>query len=201
MFLNFTFPTVVDGMPLVLINGNSYNVSDSAYPTLFHVQENPSWKPTTPGEQRNLMTIPDSVRGKQVRLVLRTVSATDGGAHPFHAHGREFKVLAVGTGEFSQEDLDNVTDDDERNAVTRDTVVVPKLGWVITQFEANNPGVWAFHCHIGEFPFGSALTCYRSVLFAALHVGNGMLGQIIELPQAISEEIVIPAELKDMCLN
>lgn len=96
------------------------------------------------------MTIPDSVRGKQVRLVLNTISAPFGGGHPFHAHGRGFKVLATGVGNFTQQDLDNVTEEDVVNAITRDTVVVPKLGWVITQFEAKNPGVWAFHCHIGK---------------------------------------------------
>lgn len=59
-------------------------------------------------------------------------------------------MLAVGDGDITQEDLDNVTDEDVKNAITRDTVVVPRRGWVITQFEAINPGVWAFHCHIGE---------------------------------------------------
>lgn len=150
MYLNFTFPSIINNVPEILINGNHYNVSDDAYPTLFHVQENPSWKPTVEGEQRNLLTIPDSVRNKQVRLVLRTITAPGGGGHPFHAHGRGFKVLAIGSGNFTQSVLDNITDDDVKNAISRDTVVVPRLGYVVTQFEANNPGVWAMHCHIGE---------------------------------------------------
>jgi len=181
MFLNFTFPTVINGMPELLVNGNIFNVSDDAYPTLFHVQEDPSWKQTEPGEQRNIITIPDSLRGKQIRLVLRSEHARDGSGHPFHSHGRGFKVLGTGSGNFTQQDLDNVTTDDIINAITRDTVIVPKSGWVITQFEANNPGVWAFHCHIGW------------------HLGNGMVGQIVELPGAISKEIKIPQEMKDTC--
>jgi hypothetical protein len=133
MFLNFTFPTIVNGVPKVLVNGNSFNVSDDAYPTLFHVQEDPSWKQTEPGEQRNIIAIPDSLRGKQIRLVLRSEHARDGSGHPFHAHGRGFKVLASGSGNFTQQDLDNVTTGDVINAITRDTVIVPKSGWVITQ--------------------------------------------------------------------
>jgi FtsP/CotA-like multicopper oxidase with cupredoxin domain len=180
MFLNFTFPGLFDGLPAVLINGQSFNVSDDAYPTLFHIQENPNWKPTEPGEQRNIFTIPDSLRGKQIRLVIRSVAARDGGGHPFHSHGRGSKVLATGSSEFTQEDLDNITADDVLNAITRDTVIVPRNGWVITQFEAKNPGVWGLHCHI------------------AWHV-NLMVGQIVELPQAISEEIKIPQKMKDAC--
>jgi hypothetical protein len=133
MFLNFTFPSMVDDMPMVLINGNQYNVSDDAYPTLFAVQENSSWVPTVPGEQRNLITIPDSVRGKQVRLVLRSEPARDGGGHPFHAHGRGFKVLAVGNTSFTPDVLDSITKEQVLNAISRDTVVVPRSGYVVTQ--------------------------------------------------------------------
>lgn len=30
----------------------------------------------------------------------------------------------------------------------RDTVQVPENGYVVIKFLADNPGVWAFHCHI-----------------------------------------------------
>jgi len=133
MFLNFTFPTMIDGVPRLLVNGQDFNVSDNAYPTLFHVQEDPSWKESIPGEQRNILTIPDSLRGKQIQLVIRSEPTNLGAGHPFHAHGRGYKIIATGTGNFTQQDLDNVTPDDVQNAITRDTVIVPKSGWVITQ--------------------------------------------------------------------
>jgi len=180
LFVNYTFPTVIAGFPVILVDGTAYNVTDDAYPTLFHIQENPAWRPTLP-EQRNLLFIPDSVRGQQVRLVLSSAPARDGGGHPFHTHGRGLKILAVGNGNVTQADLDSVTDKDVINAITRDTVVIPKDGWAITQFTAENPGVWAIHCHIGW------------------HLAGGLVSQTVELPNAIASEITIPQVLKDMC--
>jgi Multicopper oxidase len=134
MFLNYTFPTIIGGVPEVLMNGNHYNVSDFAYPTLFNFNENPSWKPTVPGEERNLLVIPDSLLGKEIRLILHSFPARDGKNHPFHRHGGGFKVLASGTSQITQADLDKITADDVLTAVERDTVVVPKDGWVATQY-------------------------------------------------------------------
>jgi Multicopper oxidase len=134
LFLNYTFPSIVNGLPEILMNGNQYHVSDFAYPTLFAYNENPSWTPTTPGEQRNLMVIPDSMRGKEIRLVLHSLPARDGRNHPFHRHGGGFKVLRSGASQITQADLDGITTDDVLTAVDRDTVVVPKDGWVVTQY-------------------------------------------------------------------
>ena len=133
LFVNYTFPTIINGLPVIEVDGTAYNVTDDAYPTLFAIQENPAWRPTLPGEQRNLLFIPDSVRGKQVRLVLSSLPARDGGGHPFHTHGRGYKILAVGNGNITQADLDSVSNTTVADAITRDTVVIPKSGWAITQ--------------------------------------------------------------------
>jgi Multicopper oxidase len=170
MFLNYTFPSIVNGIPEILISGENYNVSVFAYPTLFGFNENPSWRPTVPGERRNLLVIPDNMMGKEIRLILHSFPARDGRNHPFHRHGGGFKVLGSGTSQITQADLDNITTYDVLTAVERDTVIVPKSGWVVTQyvfgyvarllqahpvirFTANNPGVWALHCHIGKLMF------------------------------------------------
>lgn len=54
-------------------------------------------------------------------------------AHPMHLHGHYFKVVNI-----------NGTAID---GALRDTVLVPVDGMVTIQFDADNPGTWAFHCH------------------------------------------------------
>jgi hypothetical protein len=70
----------------------------------------------------------------------------DDGNHPFHLHGYKFWVLAQGHG-YPPADLYqnlNLT-----NPLRRDTASVEAFGWSLFRFVADNPGVWAFHCHIG----------------------------------------------------
>ncbi len=56
-----------------------------------------------------------------------------GMAHPMHLHGHYFKVVAIGGAKI--------------DGAVRDTVLVPVDETVTIQFDANNPGTWAFHCH------------------------------------------------------
>ncbi|KZL06688.1 Copper resistance protein A precursor [Pseudovibrio axinellae] len=63
----------------------------------------------------------------QLRMINRTEMA-----HPMHLHGHTFRVLGG---------------PDDRNAPVMDTVWVPKRQTVTIEFLANNPGMWAFHCH------------------------------------------------------
>jgi FtsP/CotA-like multicopper oxidase with cupredoxin domain len=96
---------------------------------------------------------------------------------PLHLtqHGHDFYVLAihkstVGWGSYNpfktsfppgvDEDSDfgssyrNNESDSERDrynfarAVRRDTVQIPRRGYAVLRFRADNPGVWLFHCHI-----------------------------------------------------
>ncbi|XP_019073404.1 putative laccase-9 [Vitis vinifera] len=65
--------------------------------------------------------------------------------HPLHLHGYTFYVVGMGRGNFNNE-----TDPKWYNLVDppeRDTITVPKNGWVALRFLANNPGVWLWHCH------------------------------------------------------
>jgi FtsP/CotA-like multicopper oxidase with cupredoxin domain len=32
--------------------------------------------------------------------------------------------------------------------VLRDTVQIPRRGYAVLRFRADNPGVWLFHCHV-----------------------------------------------------
>ncbi|KAI8536194.1 hypothetical protein RHMOL_Rhmol10G0237000 [Rhododendron molle] len=66
--------------------------------------------------------------------------------HPWHLHGHDFWVLGYGKGKFdinSDQKKYNLT-----NPIMKNTVSVQPYGWTAIRFVADNPGVWAFHCHI-----------------------------------------------------
>jgi FtsP/CotA-like multicopper oxidase with cupredoxin domain len=54
--------------------------------------------------------------------------------HPMHLHGHEFQVVEIDGKRFS--------------GAVRDTVLVPPGRRVVVAFDANNPGLWALHCHL-----------------------------------------------------
>lgn len=131
LFLNYSFP-LVEGPAEIqsIINGRVYNVNDTAYPTLYAIQEDPTWTPPAP-EQRNLMVIPDAYRNKSVRIVLQSLGMP--GGHPFHIHGHGFQVVASGTGPFNDMALAQTNAVDLRGVIVRDTIMVPSQGWVAVQ--------------------------------------------------------------------
>ena len=54
--------------------------------------------------------------------------------HPMHLHGHSFQVVAIDGHRFA--------------GAVRDTVLVPPKTTVTVAFDADNPGWWAFHCHL-----------------------------------------------------
>lgn len=69
-------------------------------------------------------------QGERVEVVLRNMTSM---AHPMHMHGHYFKVVGIGAKRI--------------DGAVRDTVLVPIGEQVTIQFQADNPGNWAFHCH------------------------------------------------------
>ncbi|PQQ04055.1 L-ascorbate oxidase [Prunus yedoensis var. nudiflora] len=66
--------------------------------------------------------------------------------HPWHLHGHDFWVLGYGEGKF-----DMFNDPKKYNLVNpimKNTVPVHRYGGTALRFRADNPGAWAFHCHI-----------------------------------------------------
>lgn len=70
-------------------------------------------------------------KGERVALVLVNKTPMP---HPMHLHGHEFQVVEI--------------DGQRLSGPGRDTVLVPPNGRVTVVFDANNPGWWAFHCHL-----------------------------------------------------
>ncbi len=69
-------------------------------------------------------------RGERVELVFsnRTMMS-----HPMHLHGHVFQVTQI--------------DERKIDGAIRDTILVPPKATVKVVFDADNPGLWAFHCH------------------------------------------------------
>ncbi|KAK4755341.1 hypothetical protein SAY87_009098 [Trapa incisa] len=75
-----------------------------------------------------------------------TMTVNNSETHPWHLHGHDFWVLGYGKGKF------NINTDPARynlvDPIMKNTVPVHPYGWTALRFVADNPGTWAFHCHI-----------------------------------------------------
>jgi len=69
-------------------------------------------------------------KGERVELVMRNTTMM---SHPMHMHGPSFQVTEINGQAFA--------------GAVRDVVLVPPRTTVKVVFDADNPGMWAFHCH------------------------------------------------------
>lgn len=69
--------------------------------------------------------------GDRVEIVMKNTNSM---GHPMHLHGHDFQVVEI--------------DGEKVEGALRDTVEVPPGSTIKIAFDANNPGLWAFHCHI-----------------------------------------------------
>ncbi|KAL4556278.1 hypothetical protein LXL04_038925 [Taraxacum kok-saghyz] len=86
--------------------------------------------------------------GKTYDVILQNANIIQDGVseiHPWHLHGHDFWVLGYGDGMFSEKDEGKLN---LENPPLRNTVVIFPHGWTAIRFMTDNPGVWAFHCHI-----------------------------------------------------
>ena len=70
-------------------------------------------------------------KGERVELMIKNKTLMP---HPMHLHGHEFQVVEIDGKRFS--------------GAVRDSVLVTSGTRVVIAFDANNPGWWAFHCHL-----------------------------------------------------
>jgi FtsP/CotA-like multicopper oxidase with cupredoxin domain len=85
-------------------------------------------------------------RGERVELVIVNRTPMP---HPMHLHGHEFQVVEIDGARFP--------------GAVRDTVLVPPGKRVVVAFDANNPGLWAFHCHLLYHLDAGMFTTFRYV--------------------------------------
>jgi FtsP/CotA-like multicopper oxidase with cupredoxin domain len=92
---------------------------------------------------------------KTVDLIIQNF---DEGNHPMHLHGHKFWVLGQGHGMFPgypslglMPQGQGVLPGHEgvlNTLIRRDVATAEGFGWLALRFIADNPGVWAFHCHM-----------------------------------------------------
>ncbi|VBB83984.1 Putative Multicopper oxidase [Podospora comata] len=107
---------------------------------------------------QQVLLLPDL--NKTVRIAINSRDIME---HPFHLHGHTFQIVAWGPGEFSGGTNPNTTWN-LPNTMRRDTLTIPGLSHVVIRFLADNPGIWALHCHV------------------AWHMEAGMLLTFLERP-------------------
>ncbi|KAF9989990.1 ferroxidase fet3 [Mortierella antarctica] len=94
------------------------------------------------GQYSNPMVVQS---GDWVEIVINN---DDKGTHPFHLHGHVFQVVGRTTDGLFDPSAGSYPYFETTNPLRRDTVVVPAGTSVAIRFQATNPGVWFFHCHI-----------------------------------------------------
>lgn len=74
--------------------------------------------------------------------------------HPIHLHGHDFMILAQGIGEYSGSIPLNLINPPRRDVAVMPVDPTQNLGgYLVIAYQANNPGVWLLHCHIGWVSF------------------------------------------------
>ena len=84
--------------------------------------------------------------GERVELVIVNKNPMP---HPMHLHGHAFQVVEIDGQRFA--------------GAVRDTILVRPNGRVVVAFDANNPGWWAFHCHLLYHLAAGMFTTFRYV--------------------------------------
>ena len=145
---------------------------DIRSPTLLRVLEGikrnePVFLAATKGHENEVAFVNDAAFDTSRELVVQTqgvqtvdilVSNFDDGDHPLHLHGYKYWVLAQGQGypplthvgaDINLETLAPLYETmNLSNPLRRDTASVKAFGWILLRFVTDNPGLWAFHCHL-----------------------------------------------------
>lgn len=93
-----------------------------------------------------------------IKVVDLIIQNFDEGNHPMHLHGHKFWVLGQGHGMFPGYKSLNLKSGGKgtlaghesalNNLIRRDVATVEGFGWLVIRVVFDNPGVWAFHCHM-----------------------------------------------------
>ncbi|KAF9959127.1 hypothetical protein BGZ72_010256 [Mortierella alpina] len=107
------------------------------------------------------------------------INNNDAGDHPFHLHGHVFQVVGRTQSVYDGRSLYpyfNLS-----NPLRRDTIMVPAHTSTAIRFQANNPGVWFFHCHV------------------EWHLEAGMAATVIEAPEVLSSVLKVDRKYLEQC--
>lgn len=178
--LQFSFGIREYALDRAYVNGTTWKMSD--IPTLNKVVPelragNDTFNVTgvTPSydiPNQYIIGIPQS----QVVDVL--ITNFDEGAHPFHLHGHQFWVMATSWEQYFP--WHTYGSLNTTNPVRRDTVTVDAYGWALIRFRSDNPGMWAFHCHV------------------AWHLEAGLMMQF-QTRNDLMKDWTLPSDVLELC--
>ncbi|KAF9944559.1 hypothetical protein BGZ72_002237 [Mortierella alpina] len=107
------------------------------------------------------------------------INNNDAGDHPFHLHGHVFQI--VGHTKSVYDGKSPFPYYNHSNPLRRDTIIVPAHTSTAIRFQANNPGVWFFHCHV------------------EWHLEAGMAATVIEAPEVLSSMLKVDRKYLEQC--
>ncbi|KAF8525922.1 multicopper oxidase 2A [Hysterangium stoloniferum] len=168
--MTMSFQKISDARVLGFMNTTSWEIPRGDT-TLLAVARNPKgYAPEgaiiAPVDQ--LMITEDSIQVVELRI-----DNLDDGDHPFHLHGLRPWLMGSAPGRYIGQSVDP-------HPLRRDTFVIPAFSYYIIRFVTDNPGLWAFHCHL------------------VWHMAAGLLMQINSLPSK-SAQFDIPQDIISQC--
>ncbi|KAK2036389.1 multicopper oxidase [Colletotrichum somersetense] len=161
-----------NGIPRSCVNGSPY--VNQKVPTLYTA--------ATTGENNVNSAVYGAVHPFVVQygdVVDIVINNKEPAVHPFHLHGHQFQVVrrpATDAGDWPGVERAQLNQKPPR----RDTLAVMGKSHAVIRFEATNPGVYLFHCHI------------------EWHVEMGLTATVIEAPERL-RNITIPEDHKAAC--
>ena len=115
-------------------------------------------------------------------IVEVVINSADPGKHPFHLHGHNFQVAARGDDDMGAYNSTNTTL--SQTPMRRDTILIKPNSFAVLRFQASNPGIWLFHCHI------------------EWHMDTGLVVTMVEAPLELQQQnLTIPANHKEACTS
>lgn len=150
-------------VPMGFINRTSWAPQSSPATALIDLERSQyDGNQLVPVINPNSSNILDSPQTDSPYWVDITINNLDEKGHPFHLHGYDFYVLQTwksphgGYHTYNPYDVSEDTNLPQPlggpynivNPVLKDTVYVPRMGYVVLRIRADNPGIWFLHCHI-----------------------------------------------------
>jgi laccase len=119
-----------------------FNFTDPAY-----IPYGPKEAPLEPTEKQT--TVRRFRHGAVVEVVFQDTAVMQSDSNPMHLHGHDMFVLAHGLGNYDA--ARDVATYNLLDPPLKNTVVVPRLGWVAVRFVADNPGACLINFYLSCF--------------------------------------------------
>ncbi|KAN0093790.1 Ferroxidase [Hyaloscypha variabilis] len=162
-----------DGINRAIVNNVTYIPQN--VPTLYTAMSAPKdvvMNPLIYGVNSNAFVLKFN---QTIEIVLINL---DSSGHPWHLHGHKFQVIARSPANTTYEAS---AIHPPQTPMRRDTIMVYTGGYIVLRFQADNPGIQLFHCHI------------------EWHVEAGLIATLVEAPDVLQDTQSIPHDHYRVC--